>query len=233
MSIRLAIPFTVLLLFATSAAAQLQQGLIRGTVLAPNGNAVEDAHVSAGVMKGSNILTEQSADTDSHGQFVFSGLALGEYRLSAEKTEAGYLSTGIDILNGRKPALTITLTEEIPSSTALIHLGPKAGIITGWVLDSLTGSTISAKLSLSPVNGSSWSMTGTNQKFKFRVLVPADTAFRLGACADGYKPWFYADPSRPGSPIPVQLASGAELNVVIKLEPVPDRAKMSCAASTF
>src|ERR1035438_2635018 len=93
MSIRLAIPFTVLLLFATSAAAQLQQGLIRGTVLAPNGNAVEDAHVSAGVMKGSNILTEQSADTDSHGQFVFSGLALGEYRLSRSEEHTSELQS--------------------------------------------------------------------------------------------------------------------------------------------
>ncbi len=230
--IRLTIRFALLLLFSTPASAQLQQGLISGTVLAPDGNPVEDAHVSAQVMKGSAVLTVLNADTGKDGQFTFSGLALGEYRLSAQKIEAGYLSTGTDVLGGGKP-LAIALTAEMPTSTALIHLGPKAAIITGWVLDSSTGSAISAKLSLRPMDGSSWSMTGIDQKFKFRVLVPANTAIRLGACADGYSPWFYADPSMPTRPTPVQLASGVALDIVIRLEPAKDRAEMSCAAGTF
>ena len=126
-------------------------------------------------MKGSAVLTVLNADTGKDGQFTFSGLALGEYRLSAQKIEAGYLSTGTDVLGGGKP-LAIALTAEMPTSTALIHLGPKAAIITGWVLDSSTGSAISAKLSLRPMDGSSWSMTGIDQKF--RVSGPSASQHR-------------------------------------------------------
>jgi hypothetical protein len=157
---------------------------------------------------------------------------LGEYRLSAAKVEAGYLSTRPDIFNA-KPALTVILTDETPNATATIRFGLKAAIITGWVLDSSTGRPISAQLSLSPWDGIGWSMTGTNQKFKFREQIPPDTAIRFGACATGYKPWNYSDASDPSRPVPVQLPTGAELDIVIKLERSSDKMNVPCAVGKF
>jgi hypothetical protein len=232
MWIELPAQFAVLLLFVTSAFPQLQPGLISGTVLAADGNPIEDAHVSADVMKGSTILTVLDADTDHEGKFVFSRLTLGEYRLSGAKAEAGYLSTRPDIFNS-KPALAVILTDETPNASATIRLGPKAAIITGWVLDSSTGRPISAQLSLSPWDGSGWSMTGINPKFKFREQIPPDTAIRFGACATGYKSWSYSDPSSPSRPVPVQLPAGGELDIVIKLEHSTDKMNLPCAAGTF
>jgi len=223
--------FVAVLLFATPVVAQTQSGLIRGTVVSSDGNPVQDAHVSAEIMKGSEIITGLAANSDDHGQFVFSSLAMGEYRLSADKAEAGYLST-FGIFSS-EPGLIITLTEEAPAATAVIHLGRKAGVITGRVLDSLTGNTVRAKLSLSPMDGSSWSMMGASEKFEFRVLIPADTPMRFGACAEGYMPWFYADPSNPNSPAPVTLSSGAELHTLIKLERRNGKEQTDCAAGSF
>lgn len=130
-------------------------------------------------------------------------------------------------------ALTVILKDETPNATARIHFGPNAAIITGWVLDSSTGLPISAQLSLSPWDGSGWSMTGINPKFEFREQIPPDAAIRFGACATGYKSWNYSDPSNPSRPVPVQLAAEAELGIVIKLERSTDKMNVPCAAGRF
>jgi hypothetical protein len=215
--------------FALSAPAQNQEGLIRGTVLADDGSPVADAHLCADVMQGSTILTVLNTNTDDIGVFAFSGLALGEYRVSAEKQEAGYLSTRPDIFSC-KPPLTLALTPGTPTTTTLIRFGPKAGVLTGWVRDSATSESIAAQLSLAPVSGCGWSGTGTSGKFKFRLLIPADTAINFGACAVGYKPWFYDDPSNPSHPLPLQLRPGAELKIDINLEHSLESTQTPCAS---
>jgi len=228
--VRVAVTFCFVVLFAASASPQVQRGLIRGTVLTPNGDPVEDAHVYTEVMQGSTVVTVLETNTDDSGTFVFSRLALGKYRVSAAKPEGGYLSAPAGIFNPGPP-LTLILTADAPTADTTIHFAPKAGVITGWVLDSSSGSAISAHLSLS--DASAWSTTGTNEKFKFRLLIPADTPIRFGACAEGYKPWFYADSSSPAHPTPVQLAPGAELDIDIKLEPNADKIKTPCFSGNY
>lgn len=223
--------FAAVLLFATPAIAQIRSGLIRGTVVGPDGSPVEGAHVLAEVMKGADIITELAANSDERGQFVFSGLGMGEYRLSADKTEAGYLSTR-GVFNS-EPEFVVILTEEAPAANAVMRLGSKAGVITGRVLDSSTGKTVMAKLCLSPMDGSSLLTIGTSEKFEFRALIPADIPVRFGAFADGYRSWFYADPSDPDSPAPVTLSSGTELHIVIKLERGNGEKQKPCAAGPF
>jgi len=216
---------------ATVALAQMSPGRISGTVLGPDGNPVEDAHVSAQVMNDRIGLTGLIEQTDKNGQFAFSTLKLGAYSVYAEKTEAGYLSARPD--ESGSTQANITLTEQSPTANVIIHFGPKAGILTGWVIDSATGKPIFAHLSLRPADGSSWSTTGTNEKFKFRLLIPANAQVWFGACADGYKLWSYADSSNPNQPIPVTLAPGAELDVNIELDPSGVRTADSCAAGTY
>src|SRR5208282_5964258 len=128
---RLALLLSLLFLITVCAAAQAREGSIRGAVLADDGSAVADAHVYAEVMQGSKILTVLNANTDDFGIFVLSGLGTGEYRVSADKEEAGYLSTRPDIFTS-EPYLTVVLTPDTPTSTTVIRFHPKAGIITGW-----------------------------------------------------------------------------------------------------
>jgi len=192
-------------LFTISLGAQEPVGSIRGTVLTNLGDPVENAHVYADVMDGSKILTVLSARSDEEGVFTFSHLAMGTYRLSAEKEEAGFLSTRPDIFLSR-PELNVVLTDAIPRFNTVVRFAPKAGVLSGWVRDAVTGRPIAAHLSLAPMSGrGGWSTTGTNKKFEFRLLIPSDTAVRFGACAEGYKPWFYSESSDPSRPAPVQL----------------------------
>jgi hypothetical protein len=218
---RLALVLGLLLLSLVSA-AQSPDGSIRGTVLAEGGSPVADAHVYAEVMQGDVIQTVLDANTDDSGMFAFTHLGLGEYRLSAEKQESGYLSTRPDIFSSRSPFL-VSLTSDTPTFSTVLRFAPKAAIITGWVRDAATGASIPAHLSLASIESNrGWSTTGTSGKFKFRLLIPANTDVKFGACSEGYRTWFYADPSNPSRGIPLRLKSGAKLDVDVVLERSPD-----------
>src|SRR6266542_3601425 len=115
---RLAFLLSLLSVLSVSAATKVGDGSIRGTVLADDGAPVADAHVYAEVMQGSKIVTALNENTDDLGIFVFSRLAEGEYRVSAEKQEAGYLSTRPDIFIS-KPALTVVLTPDAPTAATV------------------------------------------------------------------------------------------------------------------
>lgn len=129
-AVRMSSAFVLLFLSLTAiCAAEVGEGSIRGTVLDDDGSPVADAHVNAEVMQGSTILTVLNANTDDLGIFVFSGLGLGEYHVSAEKAEAGYLPTG-DIFTS-EPVLVVILTPHAPTAATVIRFHPKAGIITG------------------------------------------------------------------------------------------------------
>jgi hypothetical protein len=208
-----------------AATAQGRDGSIRGAVLADDGSPVPDAHVYAEVMRGSKILTVLNTKTDDVGIFEFSRLAAGRYRVYADKGEAGYLSTRPDIFTSR-PVLTLVITPDKPRATTLIRFDSKGSIITGWVRDSTTGRAIAAHLSLAPISpGGGWSTTGTSGRFKFQFLIPSDTVVRFGACAEGYEPWFYADPLR--------LRPGAKLEIDIKLERSLDNAQTPCLSGHY
>jgi len=222
---------SLLSVLSVPAAAQLD-GSIRGTVLADDGAPVSDAHVYAEVVQGSKILTVLNKTTDDLGIFTFSRLAVGEYRVSADKQETGYLSTRPDIFIP-KPALTIVLTPDTPTATTIIRFSPKAGVITGWVKDSDTNRSIAAHLSLAPTDGPGWSTTGAAGGFKFRLLIPANTPVNFGACAEGYTPWVYADPSDPSHPVPLQLRPGAELKIDIKLRHSMENPQTPCLSGKF
>ncbi len=221
-----------LLAFSSVLIGQVREGSIRGTVLGDNGAAVAGAHVSVDVMEGSRVLTGLDATTDEFGAFSITGLAAGEYRVSAEKREVGYLSTRPDIFNAKQP-LTIVLTPDTPVVTAIIRFRAKAATITGWVRDSVTGMPIAAHLSLGPADGSGWSGTGTTARFKFSLQIPADTPVNFGACAEGYKLWSHADPSDLSRPVPIQLGPGTQLEIDIYLERTWENEPTPCFSCKF
>lgn len=217
----------------TVCASAQREGSISGTVYDNEGVPVADAHVSAAVMQGGEqILTVLTTDTNELGGFLFSHLNLGEYRVAAEKQEAGYVSTSPDIFTCKPPS-TIVLSEQSPTVDTSVRFMPKGATITGWVKDSNTGKTIPAHLSLSPIAECGWSTTGTSGEFKFRLLVPADTPIKFGACAEGYKAWFHADSSNPTRPLALELRPGALFEIEIRLERSLEQEKPLCSAGRY
>ena len=225
---------SLLLILTSVSIAQSARGMIRGTVLADDATPVAGAHVSADVMRGDMWITSIDAQTDDAGQFVFSGLAFGEYRLSAQKGEAGYLSTRTDILDCRQEQ-RVMLTDDEPSASAVIRFAPKAGTLIVRFKDAKTGALISAHLSwasyANPEGG--WGTAGHVGKDDLRVLFPSNTPIRLGACSEGYAKWVYADASKPSRPVALTLAPGTERFIEIQLQPSSDLENQVCAFSTF
>jgi hypothetical protein len=213
--------------------AEEPAGFISGTVLAEDGHPVTDAHVSAELMDGEKIVARLIAQTDEHGRFAFKGLALGKYRLSAEKQEAGYLSTLPDIFNSR-PEIIANLTGSSPTFDTVVRFEPKAGVIAGWVRDAATGRPLRAHLSLAPFSGrGGWSTTGTSGRFEYRLLVPSNVEIRFGACSEGYKRWVYTEPSQPSAIASLKLKSDYEARIEIRLEPSTDPADALCSFGFF
>jgi hypothetical protein len=215
---------SILGLIPAAGAAQPIEGSIRGAVLTEDGNPVRGAHVYAEVMRGSKILTVLNRNTDDLGIFEFSPLAAGRYRVYADKREVGYLSTRPDIFPSR-PSQTLVITPDKPRATTLIRFGPKGSMVTGWVRDSATGESLAAHLSLAPISGSGWSTTATSGRYRFELLIPANTAISFGACAEGYEPWFHAGPLR--------LRPGAKVEIDITLQRNLDNLRTPCLSGNY
>jgi len=220
MRLKLLLPAVGLL---TLCAAAQREGSISGTIYDHHGVPVAGAHVSAEVMRGDKILTGLAANTNDHGRFLFSHLKLGEYRISAEKREAGYLSTAPDIFTC-KPPLTIVLSEESPTADTSVRFMPKGATISGWVKDAKTAEAISAHLSLAPISECGWSTTGTAGKYRFELLVPSDTPITFGACSEGYKPW---------TSLALDLRPGSRFEIDVLLERSGENEQTLCSASTY
>ena len=209
-------------LLALFTAAQ-REGSIRGTIHDHDGVPVAGAHVSAEVMRGDKILTVLATNTNDQGRFLFSHLELGEYHISAQKQEAGYLSTAPDIFTC-KPPLTIVLSEESPRADTSVRFMPKGATITGWVKDAKTAQAISAHLSLAPSSKCGWSTTGTAGKYRFELQVPSDTPITFGACSEGYKPW---------TPRALSLRPGSKFAIDVLLERSEENEQTLCSAGTY
>jgi hypothetical protein len=212
----------VLGLLTLRVAAQ-REGSIGGTIYAHDGVPVVGAHVSAAAMRGDKILTVLATKTNEHGRFLFSHLKLGEYHISAEKREAGYLSTAPDIFTCQPP-LTIVLREESPIAETSVRFMPKGATISGWVKDTKTAEAISAHLSLAPISECGWSTTGTAGYYRFELLVPSDTPITFGACSEGYKPW---------TPLALSLRPGSKFEIDVLLERGEKNEQTLCSAGTY
>ena len=214
-----------LLVILSSTFGQPSVGTISGTVLTEQGVPVADAHVSARVMDGEKALTVLGAHTDKSGKFVFNALAWGTYRISAEKQEAGYLTTAPGGFISR-PLIIANLTSASPVFNTEIRFDPKAGVLSGWVVDATNGKSLRAHLSLAPVSGGRWwSTTGTAGDYEFRLQIPSNTDLLFGACAEGYKKWAFSGP--------VHLNPDFELKLQIKLQPSNDPADAVCLFGKF
>jgi Carboxypeptidase regulatory-like domain len=209
-----------LLLLLSSIGVAQERGLIRGTVLDETGVPVVNAYVAVDAMSEGKISSTLNAYSDGSGQFVFDGLALGEYRVSAQKEDEGYLTTRPNVFE-HNPPLIVKLTADVPAGTATVHFSARGAVLTGRVRDAKTGAPVAAQFTLKPENGNGLLGTGTNGRDKFTLSVPANAGFTLEVSAEGYKAWLYSDATHPEQAAILRLEPGSKKELNIDLDPLP------------
>lgn len=170
--------FLALLLIFASLAAYSQTkerrlGNVKGSVSDENGNPVSKATVFAISQDVSlDNISPRSTTANEAGEFDFhGGFPLGTYRLYSKKDAEGYPDRSDSFYAEPKfEAKKVELTEDHPSATATVDLGEKGGVLSGRVIDAVTGAPLKAKLIFLDEDGNSHSVFVAG---KYRTLLPA------------------------------------------------------------
>jgi len=190
---------------------------IVGTVLDQRGQPLRDISVQAFLKQTGMYMP--TADSNNDGQFVIGDLEPGTYDIYGESDAAGYPNTTLSFYGGENP-IEVTLGN-CGTATVVLVLGPKAGVLNGTLLDSVTGRPIASPHAPRFIVERAFNREDSIEfsgPAKFRWLVPPWVEVTLKVTAEGYRPWLYADPSDPSKPLPFQLESGEEKILKIELE---------------
>lgn len=188
-------------------------GSIRGSVVDEKNVPVGKAKVNASAMNGQPTTSfVRYVHTDAQGYFLIDRLEWGKYGVFAMKEEAGYPDSGVSLYsNDVFP--TITISPAAPAGEVQIHLGPKAGILTGVVTNVRNGAPLSAGFKLSrAASPDKW--LSTSLPPNYRLLVPSSTDVLLEVSAPGFRTWTFRNPLR--------LTAGTEMRLDMSLEPLHD-----------
>jgi hypothetical protein len=168
------------------------RGSVNGTVTYEEGSIVMRATVYASPTDRPTVGIVPQSQTDSAGRFEIHRLSWGRYFVSAAKEDEAYPEMLSEFFTRNHEPQTITLGPDNPTATVPIRLGPKAGILTGTVIDA----AISAPLN--PCADFRWAADPSNfwigsglVKARFRVLIPSGRDVLWKVWLDGYKPWYY------------------------------------------
>jgi carboxypeptidase family protein len=198
-------------------------GTIRGIVLDATDQLVQNARVRATFTGGFSGMVP-SAHTDTSGHFVIQRLAWGEWYVTASKEQDGYPDESNAFYSGfgRTP-VTVDLGAYNPEQFVTVHLGKKAGSISGTIADAETGKPVEpcARLQWRNVPSISWSGFGL-LKSKFYLLIPADTDITLMIWAGGYEPWIYESDSGDDA---MRLHASDRLTLQVRLTPDREKAR--------
>lgn len=215
--------FLVLTCASLLAQDSKRAGIIRGIVLDPTDQPVEDARVRANFTGGFDA-TVPSARTDKSGHFVIQHLAWGEWYLTASKEQDGYPDESNAFYSGfGSTLLTVDLGADNPRQFVTVHLGQKAGSISGTIADAETGKPIEpcARVQWKNVPSISWSGYGL-LKSKFYLLAPTDTDITLMIWAWGYEPWVYRSDDGDDA---LRVRASDQLRLQVRLTPNHNKAR--------
>jgi hypothetical protein len=204
----------VVLLGCLSTAASFAQeyhyppGKIRGTVFNDQGKPVAGARVEAVPFGRPMAMAIPWAPTDKDGRFLIEHLELEEYVVSAAKEDEEYASTAWSFYSKGTPLHRVTLTVAAPEAETSISFGPKAGVVTGKVVDAGTGQPLPAAINLSRTDDpNAW--IGLGGTPEYRVLIPSNVAVGIVFQENGYQDW------RPDKPL--LLAPGEKIVMNVSL----------------
>jgi hypothetical protein len=190
-----------------------EKGSIRGTVVDDRGSPLSKARVHANALDGRpRGALIRYVETDENGRFIIDRLEWGKYAIFAMKEESEYPDLGASLYsNDIFP--TVTIVPQTPLADLRIQLGPKAGILTGSVVDATNGGPLNARFKLTRAAApDKW--LSTSAPPNYRLLLPSSTDVLIEVAAPGFKTWTPAGP--------LQLHPGEELRLDISLEPSHD-----------
>jgi hypothetical protein len=228
-----ALPFVAMLFFLCGQSAKpptsdAQPGLIEGTITYEDGTAARGATVYASPMGRPFGGIIPHATADERGHFAILHLWLGPYAVGAEKLDEDYPNNSEQFYSGGK-FKTVTLTVRRSAATISIHLGPKAGILTGTVVDAVTGAPLNSCAEFRWANGPDNFLSGTGLvNAKYRMLIPSNTPILMKVWYRGHKRWYYPGTTDKTHGLPVNLKPGEQLRVDIRLEPDPSAPPADC-----
>jgi len=105
---------------------------IRGVVLDATGNAVGDASVRLTAGESSGFVESR---TDSTGAFLFSGLAAGNYSLSARKSELHSDAASITVSAAKDDQLVRLVLKQAPTALSAMEFADKPNFTVAGVVD--------------------------------------------------------------------------------------------------
>jgi hypothetical protein len=203
-------------------------GLIEGTVSYENGGPVDGATVYASPMDRAIGGIIPNAKTDRAGHFAISHLWFGKFAVGAEKLDEDYPNMTEQFYSDGKFE-TVTLTSRRAAASVGIRLGPKAGILTGTVVDAITDAPLNPCVDFTRSSNPNNFLSGTGLvNAEYRVLVPSDTDVNMKIWHDGYKPWYYPGSVDKSERKPVHLKPGEIRTLNIRLQPGNNPAEAGC-----
>lgn len=214
--------FLVLTCASLLAQNSTRTGIIRGIVLDATGQPVQDAKVRANFTGGFSGMVPR-AHTDKSGHFVIRHVVFGEWYVTASKEQDGYPDESHAFYSGLDSALvTVDLSDDNPDQFVTVHLGQKAGSISGTITDAESGKPVEPCAQLQWKNAPFLSNGYGPLKSKFHLLLPADTDVTLTIWARGYKPWVYKGDDGDDT---VRVHQSDELKFPVRLIPDHDKAR--------
>jgi hypothetical protein len=88
-----------------------------------------------------------TAVSDESGQFAIEGLETGTYDVFGESDAAGYPNTAISFYSTKEPT-RVVLGSDSPGARIVLNLGPRAGVLSGTVIDKITRKAIVSRHAL-------------------------------------------------------------------------------------
>ena len=153
--------------------------------------------------------------TNDSGEYRFENLQWGKYHILAEDDDAGYsiFSTG----EGHNEPPEVRLSPEQPVAEMKVCLPPKAGFIYVHLTNRRTGDAVpTMNIVVDAEESPDHNLFSMNSYSNHVVLIPPERNLLLHVTSDGYREW---DESA-GKGKPIHLASGAQMTLEIKLDPL-------------
>lgn len=107
-----------------------ESGSITGTVVDERGTPVTGAKVNAVEAHTAYVGAVRYFGTDQQGSFTIPNLPFGEYRVFAQKREAGYPDMGLAFYSNHVFPVAV-LSQRNPTAFVVVQLSLKAGIVKG------------------------------------------------------------------------------------------------------
>lgn len=163
--------------------------------------------------------------TDAEGNFSIKGLTPGAYNIFVRKEDDGFPDTEYFFYSSKETSVPQAVVSDDQSPPFVtVRIGPKAGRITGRVVNATTGASIGdATMTFSrPENKYMVLITsphGADGIGTFNFLLPA-APLRIKVTAPGYVPWNYHSLVSKEQMDLLTLEPGQTIEMVVRMRPV-------------